>query len=67
MKVTIDQERCISCGSCAAICSDTFELDENSKARFKGSDNPAELETDNSGCIDEAVEICPVQVIKVES
>jgi len=66
MKVTIDQEKCISCGSCMAICPDTFELDENSKARFKEGDNPTELETDVSGCIDEAVEICPVQVIEVK-
>ena len=66
MKVIIDQEKCISCGSCVAVCPDTFELDENSKARFKETNSPVELETDNSGCIDEAVEICPVQVIKIE-
>jgi len=66
MKVIIDQEKCISCGSCVAVCPDIFDLDENSKACFKGSDNPTELETDDSGCIDEAVEICPVQVIKIE-
>jgi len=66
MKVTIDQEKCISCGSCSAVCSDVFELDENSKACFKEGNSPTELEIDDPGCIDEAVEICPVQVIKVE-
>ena len=60
MKITIDQEKCIGCGSCTAVCPDVFELDDNSKARLK----QGKEETDDK-CVQEAVDICPVQAIEV--
>lgn len=61
MKIKIDKEKCIGCGSCVAICPDFFELDENNKAIFK--ENKEESDRDDK-CIEEAIEICPVQVIE---
>ena len=35
MKINIDKEKCIGCGSCTAVCPDVFELDDNGKAYLK--------------------------------
>ncbi len=58
MKVKIDKEVCIGCGSCVAICPDVFELNDNNKAEVKEEES-------GSACIKEAEEICPVDAIKV--
>lgn len=58
MKIKIDEEKCIGCGSCVAVCADCFEMDDNNKARLK--DNC------DMKCIQEAIDICPVQVIEIE-
>ena len=60
MKVTIDKEKCIGCSSCAAVCPKSFEMDEDNKARLKAT----EAESDNPGCVQDAVDICPVQAIE---
>ncbi|MEA2113678.1 MAG: ferredoxin [Patescibacteria group bacterium] len=58
MRIKIDEEKCIGCGSCAVVCPDCFEMTDNNKARLKdGCD---------AKCVQEAVDICPVQVIKIE-
>jgi ferredoxin len=66
MKIKIDQQKCIGCGSCQAVCPDIFEIGEDSKAHLKGSEGGDELKTDNFGCVQEATEICPVQAIEIE-
>ncbi|NOZ81914.1 MAG: ferredoxin [Candidatus Micrarchaeota archaeon] len=53
--VSVDQEACIGCGSCVAICPDVFELGDDGKARVKSQDEPE--------CVDEAIEACPVSAI----
>ncbi len=59
-KIEIDKEACISCGSCAAVCPDVFEMrTEDNKAYAKKS------ELEELGCVQEAVDVCPVQVIAV--
>lgn len=61
MKINIDQEKCIGCGSCTAVCPDVFELDDNSKARLK----QGKEEADDKNA-QEAADICPVQAIEIE-
>jgi len=58
-KIEIDKSECIGCGSCAAVCPDFFEISDDRKASLK---RPG---TDDLGCIKEAVDICPVDAIKV--
>ena len=56
-KITIDKEKCIGCGACAATC-DNFELNEG-KAVAKKS------KVDEIGCNQEAADVCPVNAIKI--
>lgn len=67
MKITIDQEKCIGCGSCQAACEESFAMDDNNKPYFKQSPTKVNdsFETDKPGCHKEAVDICPVQAIKI--
>jgi len=60
MKIKIDKEKCIGCGSCEAVCPDFFKMDDENMAYFK------ENEGKDEGCIKEAVDICPVQAIEIE-
>lgn len=69
MKITIDQDKCIGCGSCQATCEESFAMgDDNNKPYFKQSDGKAreQFETDKPGCFQEAADICPVQAIGIE-
>jgi len=63
MKITIDKQKCIGCGSCSAVCPDLFELNEEHKAQAKKEEIESEEE---KKCAQEATDICPVQAIKVE-
>lgn len=54
MVVKVDREKCIGCGTCAAICPEGFELDDEGKAKVKNS---------KAKCIDEAISSCPVEAI----
>lgn len=70
MKIILEREKCIGCGSCQAICPDVFELKEDVKSHLKGGKgNPdeksEELEIPEVSCVKEAAEICPVQCIKI--
>ena len=64
MKIKINQEDCIGCGSCSAICPDVFDLNKENKAVIKNTDTD-QGETDEE-CVKEAVDICPIDVIKIE-
>ena len=70
MKIILEKEKCIGCGSCAALCPKFFELKEDGKVHLKGSSvdeksESDELEIKEVDCSKEAVEICPVQCIKI--
>jgi ferredoxin len=56
--IKIDQNLCIGCGACEAICPDNFKIDESGKAQVVG-----EGEAD---CAKMAAESCPVQAIEVK-
>lgn len=63
MKVKIDKEKCIGCGSCVAVCPNCFDLGDDTKAVLK---NEGEVCDDNCDCLKEAVDICPIDAIEVE-
>ena len=53
--IKIDKEKCIGCGSCAAVCSQVFELTDDGKAKVKAQKKIP--------CVKEAIDICPVDAI----
>lgn len=60
-KVKVDQDLCIGCGTCVALCSNVFKLNDEGKAVVK-------KDADYEGCdIEDMIDSCPVEVIsKVE-
>ena len=68
MKIIQERSKCIGCSSCVAVCPKFFDMAEDGLADLKGaaqSNDNFELETEDAGCIKEAVEVCPVQIIKI--
>jgi ferredoxin len=68
-KIIIEHEKCIGCGSCAAICPKYFEMAEDGKSKLKGGAlsqaGNYELETEKLECAESAAEACPVQCIQI--
>ncbi len=61
MKPTIDNDKCIGCGTCESIAPNVFEIsevDDKHVAVVKEADYEAEKEN-----IQEATEACPVDAI----
>lgn len=58
MKINVDQEICIGCGACAAICPEGFKLNDQGKSEY--------LEGAKEECYKKGAESCPVQAISVE-
>lgn len=56
-KARVDQDKCIGCGTCAALCPQGFKLGENGKAQAL---NPEGLAED---LVQTAIDSCPVQAI----
>ena len=71
-KILHFKEECISCGACAAILPDFWEMDDEGMAQLKGSTKIEDhwekiIETEeNRARNQEAVDVCPVQIIKLE-
>ncbi len=70
VKVIYEKEKCIGCGSCVALCPKYWELNKDGKAKLLNSkNNPKtgneELEIKEIGCVEEAVQSCPVQIIHI--
>jgi ferredoxin len=70
LRVTIDRDECISCAQCWETCPTFFDEAEDGWSEvtlpFRAASNaegkaPAELE----GCVTEAAEGCPVDIIHV--
>lgn len=68
MKVSLDLEKCIGCGSCESACFDVFKMGEDMKVHMENAEKEGEIEKKevDSGCLQEAVDICPVQAITIE-
>jgi ferredoxin len=69
-KITQEREKCIGCGSCAALCSKYWEMAEDGKSRLinsqKNEEGNYELEVEGVECNQEAADACPVQIIHIE-
>lgn len=63
MKVSIDQSKCIACGTCVAVCPEVFVMKEDGsvdvKDEYKDKDIPSELESK----VIKAKEVCPTAAI----
>ena len=56
-KVKVDEDACIGCGTCAAVCEIAFEM-KDGKAKVKKGAEKAE-------CTKKAIDACPVDCIKM--
>ncbi len=69
-KLSIDVEKCVSCGACAANCPDHFEIRDDGKAHLKEAEVIDGLEVkevdENEAGISDAVNGCPVQAIELK-
>jgi ferredoxin len=61
MKVVINEEECIGCGSCSEVCPEVFQMNEE-----KEKSEVILSEGGPTDCINEAIEACPVSCIQWE-
>lgn len=62
MKAIVDRSGCISCGACASVCPEVFEMDDEDLAKVIVDEVPEGAEDSAQ----EAADSCPVSVISVE-
>ena len=58
MRIIIDEEECIGCGSCVELCQEVFKMNEDKEK--------AEVILPEGGpkeCFEEAIDTCPVSCI----
>ncbi|MCF7835534.1 MAG: ferredoxin [Candidatus Marinimicrobia bacterium] len=71
-KIIQKREGCIGCGTCTVLCSNFWQMDDDSKASLKGAtrkengDFELEVEEDQVKCNKDAAEACPVKIISIE-
>lgn len=71
MKIILERQKCIGCGSCQALCPKYWKLADDGKTDLLGSKpNPEngnyELEIKEADCNQEAADSCPVQCIHIK-
>ena len=68
-KIVLEREKCIGCGSCAALCDKYFKLADDGKSQLLDSEENTEgnyeLEVEEIGCARQAADGCPVQIIHI--
>ena len=57
-KIIHDKEKCIGCGTCAAVCPDNWQM-------VGAKSKPIKTEVEELGCNEAAAKQCPVQAIKI--
>ena len=57
MSIKVNHDLCIGCGTCEALCPETFKLNAEGKA------DP--ISQEESPCAKNAAESCPTQAIEV--
>jgi len=72
VKIIHFKKDCISCGACAAIAPELWEMDEKGFAQLKGDAKEIngvwelKIESKDKEKHQEAADVCPVNIIKVE-
>lgn len=70
VKIILERNVCIGCGSCQAVCQKYWEMQDDGKVNLIGSQKADgekyTLEAEEAGCNQEAADVCPVQCIHVE-
>ncbi|MFA6428485.1 MAG: ferredoxin [Candidatus Buchananbacteria bacterium] len=61
MSPKVNEDLCIGCGTCEAVCPAVFKIAEDGKAKVLAADYIAEADK-----IKESIESCPVQAISEE-
>lgn len=59
--IRIDPDKCIGCGSCAAIAPGAFEMNDDFKAKV------LDVVTDNEETVKMGAESCPTQAITLSN
>jgi len=70
MKIILDREKCIGCGSCVALCPKYWKMGTDGKSDLTdGVKNKEtgkyEITTGDLACNEEAADACPVQIIEI--
>jgi len=58
MAISVNQDLCIGCGTCEALCPSVFKLNQAGKAEV--------IRQDGAACAKNSAESCPVQAISIE-
>ncbi len=72
IKIIFNKKKCISCGTCAAICPNFFEMKggsvnlKNSKKIKDQFEISTRIDENNLLFLEQALENCPVKAISVE-
>lgn len=62
MKVKVNQDSCIGCGACAAVCENVFELNDEGLSQAKVT----EINEKDNQDVRDAADACPTGAIEVE-
>lgn len=62
MQAIVDQDTCISCGSCPSVCPEVFQFNDDGKAQAIVDTIPSEYEDSAQ----EARDSCPVDAIDIK-
>jgi len=62
MNVTLHTDKCISCGTCAALCPTVFSIDSGVVTLLK---NPSTFTEEEKTQVKQAASMCPSGVIEV--
>ena len=62
MKVKVNQDACIGCGACAAICEDVFAINDEGLSEAKVEEVKEDLQQE----VRDAADSCPTGAIEIQ-